>query len=90
MCPTWEWNLGSFGSQASDQAPEPHQPGHHYFFQYICSPTIFPFSFWDSGDININSFVINPLFFESIPFIVSVIHLYFPAIVYIVQAVDLS
>ena len=27
MCPDWESNQGPFGSQASAQSTEPHQPG---------------------------------------------------------------
>ena len=27
MCPDWEWNQRPFGSQASAQSIEPHQPG---------------------------------------------------------------
>ena len=29
MCPDWETNRPPFGSQASTQSPEPHQPGLH-------------------------------------------------------------
>ena len=29
MCPDWESNWRPFGSQASIQSTEPHQPGHH-------------------------------------------------------------
>ena len=29
MCPEWELNLLPFGSQASTQSTEPHQPGHN-------------------------------------------------------------
>ena len=28
MCPDWELNRKPFGSQASNQSTEPHQPGH--------------------------------------------------------------
>ena len=28
MCPDWESNQRSFGSQADAQSTEPHQPGH--------------------------------------------------------------
>ena len=28
MCPDWESNQQPFGSQASPQSTEPHQPGH--------------------------------------------------------------
>ena len=31
MCPDWESNQRSIGSQAGAQSAEPHQPGHYYF-----------------------------------------------------------
>ena len=31
LCPYWESNWQPFGSQASAQSTEPHQPGLHYF-----------------------------------------------------------
>ena len=38
MCPDWELNWQSFGSQASTQSTEPHQPGIFLknFFKDIC------------------------------------------------------
>ena len=35
MCPGWELNQGHFGSQASAQSTEPHQPGPSFLFWYI-------------------------------------------------------
>ena len=36
VCPDWESNQRSFGSQASTQFTEPHQPGHiRYIFSII-------------------------------------------------------
>ena len=32
MCPDWESNQLSFGSQASTQSTKPHQPGHYRCF----------------------------------------------------------
>ena len=32
MCPDWELNQGPFGSQASAQSTEPHQPGLYLSF----------------------------------------------------------
>ena len=32
MCSDWEWNQWPFGSQASTQSTEPHQPGLIYLF----------------------------------------------------------
>ena len=31
MCPDWELNWRSFGSQAGTQSTEPHQPGLNFF-----------------------------------------------------------
>ena len=35
MCPDWESNQQPFGSQASTQNTEPHQPGHMCIFMYL-------------------------------------------------------
>ena len=35
MCPDWELNQKSFGSQASTQSTESHQPGLELFFFLI-------------------------------------------------------
>ena len=35
MCPDWESNWQPFGSQASAQSTEPHQPGLFYFLCHI-------------------------------------------------------
>ena len=32
MCPDWELNQQSFGSQAGAQSTEPHQPGYFFYF----------------------------------------------------------
>ena len=36
MCPDWESNQQSFGSQAGAQSTEPHQPGQYasFYFYY--------------------------------------------------------
>ena len=42
-CPDWESNRRPFGSQASVQSTEPHQPGLlHRFFKLCNNPCIFP------------------------------------------------
>ena len=33
MCPDWESNKQTFGSQAGTQSTEPKQPGHQYIFE---------------------------------------------------------
>ena len=35
MCPDWESNLWSFGSQANTQSTESHQPGCHLYFFFL-------------------------------------------------------
>ena len=37
MCPNWELNQWSFGSQAGAQSTEPHQPGLSCILDYIDS-----------------------------------------------------
>ena len=38
MCPDWEWNQWSFGSQTGAQSTDPHQPGLNvdHFYWLIC------------------------------------------------------
>ena len=36
MCPDWESNQRRFGSQASTQSTEPHQPGLKLFYYDVC------------------------------------------------------
>ena len=44
MCPDWELNQRPFGSQASAQSTEPHQPGLLlYFFLFVIK--VFPLFF---------------------------------------------
>ena len=38
MCPDWELNQRPFGSQASTQSTEPHQPGPYMFFDWSLPP----------------------------------------------------
>ena len=38
ICPGWEWNWRPFGSQASAQSTEPHQPGLFCGFLPLSSP----------------------------------------------------
>ena len=40
MCPDWESNWKPFGSQASTQSTEPHQPGPIHYFYFKVSGTI--------------------------------------------------
>ena len=42
MCPDWESNWQSFGSQAGAQFPEPHQPGRPLFFALNGPSTFLP------------------------------------------------
>ena len=37
MCPDWESNQQRFGSPASTQSTEPHQPGLHFPFNTVLS-----------------------------------------------------
>ena len=35
LCPNWESNWQPFGSQASTQSSEPHQPGLIFYFLFM-------------------------------------------------------
>ena len=46
MCPDWELNQQPFGSQASAQSSEPHQPGllWSFYIVYVFSRNVYYFT----------------------------------------------